>query len=495
MRHAKTIATRRNPKPRKLMKYHIISLGCQMNQSDTERVKTVLHSMGYSPTDDEHEASILGVIACSVRQKAIDKVYSRIAKWNRLKNRKNLITFVSGCILPSDGEKFLKLFDLVFPMSELPDLPQMVSQYGIVTPSSLQFFSGEIVKPQPVTKDSGAQAGILQPVSIKGKPASLKLNPGVDIDRFWHVDPTYSSDFEAFIPIQNGCDKFCSFCAVPYTRGREVSRPSAEIIGELKQLVENGCKSITLLGQNVNSYGLDKKGQEVSFTELLRFVGQYGDASGHEFWVYFTSPHPRDMTDEVIEVIAQYRCLAKQIHLPVQSGDDHVLLRMNRKHSMEKYRHIMHTIRTLLPEATVFTDIIVGFTGETDEQFENTRKAMEVFKYNMAYIAQYSVRPGAASSRWEDDVPADVKKARYHILSQELLKHSLPFNRQLVGKTVRVLVRGNDRKQGYLSAHTEGRIVVRFAADDNSLIGQFIDLRITSATPLSVEGEMVAVDV
>lgn len=177
LRHAKTIATRRIHKRLKLMKYHIISLGCQMNQSDTERVKTVLHSMGYSPTDDEHEASILGVIACSVRQKAIDKVYSRIAKWNRLKNRKNLITFVSGCILPSDGEKFLKLFDLVFPMSELPDLPQMVSQYGIVTPSSLQFFSGEIVKPQPVTKDSGAQAGILQPVSIKGMPASLKLNP------------------------------------------------------------------------------------------------------------------------------------------------------------------------------------------------------------------------------------------------------------------------------------------------------------------------------
>ncbi len=144
----------------------------------------------------------------------------------------------------------------------------------------------------------------------------------------------------------------------------------------------------------------------------MRRIGDYGNQSGKQFWVYFTSPHPRDMTDDVIEVIAAYDCLAKQIHLPVQSGDDRVLMRMNRKHAMDKYRHIVHTIRRLIPQATLFTDIIVGFTGETEEQFENTRKAMEEFKYNMAYIAQYSVRPGAASSRWEDDIPKAVKKKK-----------------------------------------------------------------------------------
>lgn len=465
-----------------------------MNLSDTERVKTVLHELGFSPTENENEANILGVIACSVRQKAIDKVYSRIAKWNKLKNRKNLITFVSGCILPSDNERFLKLFDLVFPMSELPQLPEMIRQYGVVSPAGLLQNDDSLYKEAyaPTKKENGSV--LLQDFVTFQKPSQPKLNPGKDIDQFWHVEPTYTSDFEAFIPIQNGCDKFCSFCAVPYTRGREVSRPSNEIIEELKVLVEKGYKTITLLGQNVNSYGLDKKGNEIGFAELLRQIGEFGNSANREFWVYFTSPHPRDMTDEVIEVIAQYKCLGKQIHLPVQSGDDKVLLRMNRKHAMDKYRHIVQTIRKLIPEATLFTDIIVGFTGETEEQFENTRLSMEEFKYNMAYIAQYSVRPGAASSRWEDDIPQEVKKERLHTLTQELMKHSLQYNKALVGKTVRVIVRGRDRKEGFLSGHTEGKLVIRFASDDQSLIGQFVDLKINSASPLSLEGKLVHVE-
>jgi tRNA-2-methylthio-N6-dimethylallyladenosine synthase len=479
-----------------MQKYHLISLGCQMNLSDTERVKTVLHELGFEPTENEMEASVLGIIACSVRQKAIDKVYSRIAKWNRLKHRKNLLTFVSGCILPSDNERFLKLFDLVFPMSELPHLPDMIRQYGIVTPASLRQSEDGLVskvKAESIKPRDGV-GFVLEDVKLPKKPTTPKLNPGKDIDEFWHVEPTYTSDFEAFIPIQNGCDKFCTFCAVPYTRGREVSRPSQEILDELEMLVNKGYKSITLLGQNVNSYGLDKKGDEISFAELLRRVGEFGQKSGKKFWVYFTSPHPRDMTDEVIEVIAQYDCLAKQIHLPVQSGDDKVLMRMNRKHAMDKYRHIVHTIRALIPQATLFTDIIVGFTGESDEQFENTRKAMEEFKYNMAYIAQYSVRPGAASSRWEDDVPKEVKKQRYHILTEELTKHSLVYNEQLAGKTLEVLVRGNDRKAGFLTGYTEGKLVIRFASNDENLIGQIVEVKVESASPLSLEGSLVMVN-
>lgn len=475
------------------MKYHLISLGCQMNLSDTERVKTVMHKMGFSETDHEDEASILGIIACSVRQKAIDKVYSRIYKWNKMKNRKSLLTFVSGCILPSDKEQFLKLFDLVFPMSELPELPIMISQYGIVTPAGLQHLESEreTLMPKPIVFEKEQKTLLLPLETNKPSIAGLKLNPATGIDEFWHVEPTYTSGFEAFIPIQNGCDKFCTFCAVPYTRGREVSRPSVEILNELSNLVAKGFKSITLLGQNVNSYGLDKKGEEIDFPELLRKIGQFGQNSGMDFWVYFTSPHPRDMTDEVIEVIALYPVLANQIHLPVQSGDDAVLLRMNRKHSMEKYRHIVGTIRKLLPDATLFTDIIVGFTGETDEQFESTRKIMAEFQYNMAYIAQYSVRPGAASSRWADDIPKEVKKERYHLLTNELTKYSFEYNKTLVGKSMRVLVRGRDRKEGYLSAHTEGKIVTRFASDNNDLIGQFVDVKILGAAPLSVEGKLV----
>jgi len=431
-----------------------------MNLSDSERVISVLDKAGYEWTDNEEEAGLIGILACSVRQKAIDKVYSRIYKWNKWKNNKNLVTFISGCILPSDHEKFLKLFDITFQMKDLPKLPEMISQYGITTPTHLR-------------------AGI---------------DPhNENIEEFWSVKPNYKSNFEAFIPIQNGCDKFCTFCAVPYTRGREVSRPSKDIIAEVALLVAQGFKSITLLGQNVNSYGLDKRGEEISFAKLLEEIGELGNRMKKEFWVYFTSPHPRDMNDDVIEVIAKYPVLGKQIHLPMQSGDDKVLMRMNRKHNMEKYRHIVETIRRVIPQATLFTDIIVGFTGETDEQFENTRRAMEEFQFNMSYTAIYSPRPGATSHRWDDDVPHEEKKRRLHVLTEELRKHNIPYHESQVGTVKRVLVRGVDRKEGYLSALTEGKLIVRFASENENLIGQFVDVKITSATDFSMEGELLGV--
>jgi len=473
------------------MKYHIVQLGCQMNISDGERVQSVLEKMGFEPTDREEEANLLGIIACSVRQKAIDKVYSKIQRWNKWKNKKNLLTFVTGCVLPADRKKFLKTFDLVFPMSDLPELPQMIHQYGIVTPAGMQSMDKgleDLQKPKLQTRNEAAFR--LDKATLPNQKKEI-LHPEKGIENFWHITPKYGSGIEAYIPIQNGCNKFCTYCAVPYTRGREVSRPSAEIMKELNDLVEKGFKSITLLGQNVNSYGLDKKGEEVSFAQLLRMIGEYGNKTPKKFWLYFTSPHPRDMTDEVIEVISQYDCLAKQIHLPIQSGDDEVLIRMNRKHNVEQYRHIVKTIRRLIPQATLFTDIIVGFTGETAAQLENTRRAIEEFKYNMAYIAQYSPRPGAASSRWKDDIPKDEKKRRYHLLTEELMKHSLAYNKSLVGKTMTVLVRGKDRKEGYLSALTEGKIIVRFASDNTDLIGQYVRVKIQSAAPFSTEGELV----
>jgi tRNA-2-methylthio-N6-dimethylallyladenosine synthase len=280
---------------------------------------------------------------------------------------------------------------------------------------------------------------------------------------------------------------------VPYTRGREVSRSSKDIITEVALLVAQGYKSITLLGQNVNSYGLDKKGEELTFAQLLAEIGELGNRSTKEFWVYFTSPHPRDMNEDVIEVIAKYKVLGKQIHLPMQSGDDKVLMHMNRKHNMERYRSIVHAIRRIIPEATLFTDIIVGFTGETEDQFENTKLAMEEFKFNMSYTAIYSPRPGATSHRWVDDIPQEEKKRRLHILTNELRKHNLPYNKNLIGKTMRVLVRGTDRKEGFLSSHTEGKLIIRFASENHDLIGQFADVKITSATDFSMEGELVNV--
>jgi tRNA-2-methylthio-N6-dimethylallyladenosine synthase len=429
-----------------------------MNKSDSERISHVIEKMGYMPTDNEEEASLLGVVACSVRQKAIDKVYSRIAKWNKWKNNRNLITFVSGCMLPADKEKFLKLFDLVFVPAELDALPGMISQYGVATPQATFLNYTELEKEK--------------------------------IFDFWQVLPEYQSSFEAFVPIQNGCDKFCSFCAVPYTRGREISRPSREIIEEVEILMKKGYKSITLLGQNVNSYGKDKKNDEITFAGLLEEIGKLGNKLKTDCWIYFTSPHPKDMTEDVIKIIARYPCLAKQIHLPVQSGDEKVLMHMKRNHSIEKYRKIVTAIREYIPGATLFTDIIVGFSGETEEQLENTRKIMEEFKYNMAFIAKYSPRPGAASSRWPDDVGNNEKKKRLALLTEELKKHSLVYNQSLIGKELKLLVYGKDRKEGYLTGLTEGKLGVRFPSTDTRLVGNFVHVGIKSVTPFAMEGTL-----
>ena len=437
------------------MKYYLLTLGCQMNLSDSERLKTVFDKLGFTPTEKEEEADILGIIACSVRQKAIDKIHTRIHLWNKWKQDKSLITFVTGCLLPADRKKFLKQFDLVFETNDIAGLPEMISQYGIVTPTGLKQHR--------------------------------------DQNDFWHISPSYQSDYEAFIPIQNGCDKFCTYCAVPYTRGREVSRPSNEILQELDQLVSRGYKSITLLGQNVNSYGMDRKGEELTFAQLLEEIGKKGEQSPTPFWIYFTSPHPRDMTVDVLEIMSRYKCLAKQVHLPLQSGDNEILKKMNRNHNLEDYRKIIQNIRRLMPDATIFTDIIVGFTSETDDQFENSRQALAEFRYNMAFIATYSPRPGAASARWEDDISQEIKKERLHILSDEFIKTADEYNRNLIDREIPVLVTGLSRDGKKYTGLTEGKINIHIdqAVDDNSVIGQFRQVKITDSTGLSLTGEFI----
>lgn len=434
------------------MKYFVLTLGCQMNLSDSERLITVFSNMGFQRTENEEEADILGIVACSVRQKAIDKVYSRIHLWNKWKKDRNLITFVTGCLLEEDKKKFLKNFDLVFETNDIAGLPEMISQYGVVTPTG--------------------------------------LNTHHKQDEFWDINPSYDSNYEAFIPIQNGCDKFCTYCAVPYTRGREVSRPSSEILDELKVLLGKGYKSITLLGQNVNSYGLDKKGKELSFAALLEEIGKIGEACEHRFWLYFTSPHPRDMTVDVIEAMAKYKCLAKQVHLPLQSGDNEILSKMNRNHTLADYKVIIENIRRLLPEATIFTDIIVGFTDEDGDNFENTRRAMEEIGYNMAYIACYSSRPGAVSSRWDDKISMEEKKRRLHILSDVFIKYATRYNEELIGKTLPVLVTGKSRDGSRWAGLTEGKINIQFPSDKEIKIGSFMDIKISGSTGISLQGKL-----
>lgn len=449
------------------MYYYLLQLGCQMNVADGERIRTVLSEIGFRSTEDEQKAQLLGVMACSVRQKAIDKVHSKIHQWNVWKQTKQLITFVSGCILPADKSTFLKQFDLVFPIQELTRLPEFITQYGVPLPQSYRI---PTIVPVARTKDTSG-----------GRTVATE---------YLNVTPQYGSQFEAYVPIQNGCDKFCTFCAVPYTRGREVSRPSADILAEVRRLVEGGYRTITLLGQNVNSYGMDSRGEEPLFPQLLEEIALLVEERSARCWLYFTSPHPRDFNQELFAIMARHPSIAKQVHLPLQSGDDKVLMRMNRKHSAQHYRELVEMIRQQLPTATLFTDIIVGFCGETDEQFDSTLQAMREFRYNMAYIAQYSPRPGAASSRWQDDITPEVKRHRYRELTLELHRTAIAHNSEMIGKTVEVLVVGHARKSGFLSARTEGKTNVRFPSTDPASIGQIVPLELTAANGLSMEGRV-----
>jgi tRNA-2-methylthio-N6-dimethylallyladenosine synthase len=480
------------------MKYYVITLGCQMNRADSERLSSVVEKMGYIHTTVEEEADLLGVIACSVRQKPIDKVYNKAVQWNRWKAHRRVLTFLTGCVLPADREKLLRQFDLIFPMNELTMLPDMLQQYGIVGKIQWQQIETQTSEDiRLITKMPGISEksrillsqDITPVVTEEVKTSRTKTIE--QINGLWKIEPQYQSNIEAFIPIQNGCNKFCTYCAVPFTRGREISRESWQILDEFKRLVEADYKSITLLGQNVNSYGLDKKGREINFAELLSRVGEAGKASGKELRIYFTSPHPQDMTREVIDVIRQYDCISKQIHLPLQSGDNGVLQRMNRKYTVEKYAETVACIRELLPTATLFTDIIVGFTGETAIEFEKTIAAFHTFRFNMAYIAIYSPRPGAASYKWADDVPNQIKRERLHELSEVMRIYTREYNHKQIGCCHRVLFNGTDRKTGYSAGLTEGLINVRINQTRPDLTGKIADVTISSATDLSLEGELV----
>jgi tRNA-2-methylthio-N6-dimethylallyladenosine synthase len=314
-------------------KYWIITYGCQMNKSDSERIALVLEKKGYQPAENEVSADLIVINICSVKQSAVNRVY------NKLKNLKTKKIILTGCILQEDKDKF--------------------TQYGEV----IRFT--DLFKIEP----------------------KLKYQEG-------------------FIPIMEGCNNFCTYCVVPYTRGREYYREKEEIICEAKKLIERGYQKITLLGQNVNSYP--------NFPQLLEeIVNLPGN-----FTVTFLTSHPKDFSDELIDVIAKSEKIVKHLNLPVQSGDDEILIKMNRPYTIKQYKDLVKKIRQKIPTIKLSTDIIVGFPGETEKQFKNTVKLFKEIKFDNAYISKYSPRPGTASSKIEDNVPLEEKKKRERVLRE-----------------------------------------------------------------------------
>lgn len=427
--------------------YYVWPLGCQTNKSDGERVAAVLEKLGYNRIETEEEANVIAVIACAIRQSAVDRIYGHFRAWEKRQQEGELTTLLTGCVLPHDKKKLTPKFDLVFEIEELPRLPLLLAQTNIETSVNLR-----------------------------------------DKMEYFDIQPIHNSTFRAWVPIAKGCDKFCTYCAVPYTRGRERSRPSADILKEVRSLVERGYKDIHLLGQNVNSYGMDQKGSELTFAELLAAVAEIpGD-----FWVRFHAPHPRDFTDDVIATIARYPKLCKQINLPAQSGSSKVLRRMNRPYTREQYIVLTDRIKAGIPNVSLSTDIIVGFSGETPDDFNESKSLMEYVGYDMAFIAQYSVRPGTvAARRYDDDVTKAEKKQRFEDLTAVLGETFMRNQKPRLGQTHRILV--EKYSKDHWLGRNEHQVTVEFQAPaEADLVGTYQMVELQHVEPFRFVGQLVA---
>lgn len=414
------------------MRYFIITFGCQMNISDSERIASVLEKIEYKKASNIEEADLILVNMCSVRQSAVDRVFGVASRFKELKAKnQKLTTILTGCILKKDRIKFKKIFDLVLDIKDLPKIAKIINNKHSI----------------------------------------------LDIEDYLKIKPKHENHFSAFVPIMTGCNNFCSYCAVPYTRGREISRPVREILSEIKNLIKKGFREIWLLGQNVNSY----KDGKINFPRLL---GMVNDVKGN-FWIRFTSSHPKDFSNELIEVMAKSKKITPYLNLPAQSGDDKILRKMNRPYKISQYKTIVRKIRRKMPEISLSTDIIVGFPGETKRQFENTAKLFKEIKYDMAYIAKYSPRPGTAAAKLKDDVSFQEKEGRRKFLTEILKETALGKNKKYIGKEVEVLLEG--RKNKFLIGKSRQYKTVKIKPGQD-LIGQFVKVKIIDALPWGLKG-------
>lgn len=421
------------------MKYYIETFGCQMNTAESVQISHFFEKNGHSPVLNINEANLIIVNMCSVRQSAVDRVFGVIEKIKGLKNQKTNkpIAILTGCILKKDRQKFEKLFDYVLDIKNLPSWLKILK---------------------------------------------IKLALKIDDRRFSQLiyKSSASTNISANVPITSGCNNFCSYCVVPYVRGSEKSRPAKEIICEIKNLVRNGTKEIWLLGQNVNSY----KDKNVDFPKLLKMVNSIkGD-----FWIRFTSSHPKDFSQNLIKAMARLKKVTPYLNLPAQSGDDEILKAMNRHYKIKDYIKIIKEVRKKMPDISLSTDIIVGFPNESKKQFENTKKLLEIVKYDMAYINKYSPRTGTRASKLKDNVPIKEKKEREQILTQILKKTALEKNKRFINKTTKVLAESDNGDT--LVGKTWHYKTIKFKGP-KKLVGKFARVKIINATPWGLKGILV----
>ncbi len=431
-------------------KYTIITYGCQMNKYDSERISGILESQDFEPTDDASQADLILLNTCSIREKSEQKVYSQIGRLRALKAKNpGLRIGVCGCVATRVGEEIIRkapAVDLVFGTKNISKLPELLGR-----------------------------------LEVEGQ--AISDVEAVPFD--WDIDTPIlrQGHLKAFVSVSTGCNNDCSFCVVPATRGREVSKPGAAILEEVRDLVEQGFKEVTLLGQNVNSYGRDFSGDS-TFPELLRRVAR---VDGIER-VRFTTSHPKDFSPALIEVMAEEEKVCEHLHLPLQSGSDRVLERMARCYTASEYVSKISALRRAIPNVSITTDLIVGFPGETPEDHEATREVLEEVRYDSFFIFKYSLRPATPAAGMPDRIPEEVKKERFDHLVGLQLKISLQKNQEIVGHEQEVLVEGPSAKgPEKLTGRTRTNKVVNFPGPER-LIGHLIPVTITRGGVHSLEG-------
>jgi tRNA-2-methylthio-N6-dimethylallyladenosine synthase len=428
------------------------TFGCQMNVNDSERIVTMLADLGYGPTNDPASADMILLNTCSVRGGAEEKVYRRLANLRIYKrDGKKQIIAVGGCVAQQEGEELLR---------KLPYLDLVVGTHNL---HLLQ----DMVR--------GAERGERRSeTSFIDNDQRLDLFPSI----------TGESRLSRFVTVMQGCDNFCSYCIVPFVRGREISRRSADILKEVRQLADDGVREVILLGQNVNSYGL-KTEHEPTFAELVRQVAEIGGIDR----IRFTTSHPKDMSDELIACFGDVPKLSGQIHLPAQSGSDTVLGAMGRGYTRDSYLDKIHKLKALRPDIVVTGDIIVGFPGETEQDFEQTLSLMEKVRYIDLFSFVYSPRPGTKAAEFRDDMPRAVKMARLDRLMELQRRHTAEISQTYVGSVMTVLVEGEGKLPGQVSGKGDIGRIVNFTGDI-SLVGSLVDVKIIKAYPNSFLGEL-----
>lgn len=439
-------------------KLYIKTHGCQMNEYDSSRIQDLLgvtHQL--ETTDSPEEADVLLLNTCSIREKAQEKVFHELGRWRKLKDKNpDLVIGVGGCVASQEGGSIAKrapFVDVIFGPQTLHRVPEMIDA-------------------------SKQNLGI--PVVDITFP---------EIEKFDRLPEARVDGPSAFVSIMEGCSKYCTFCVVPYTRGEEVSRPLDDVLVEVSQLAAKGVREVNLLGQNVNAYqGLNHEGEDVDLAELISYVASIEGIDR----IRFTTSHPVEFSDSLIEAYQNIPELVSHLHLPVQSGSNRILAAMKRGHEVEEYISKLRRIQAIRPDISFSSDFIIGFPGETEDDFLATMELIGEIGFDTSFSFVYSARPGTPAAELEDDTPEEVKKQRLKILQDRITQNALQISRRMVGSEQRILVTGVSKKHpDQLQGRTENNRVVNFISLDHQLIGQFVDVAISEALPNSLRGHLL----